>query len=34
VCLVGCLLHPDTEWDSTAGLGGVVAHIVVGPAEG
>jgi hypothetical protein len=22
------------EWDSAARLGGVVAHIVVGPAEG
>ena len=34
MCLFRCLSHPGVEWDSTAWMGGVVARIVVGPAEG
>ena len=31
---VGCLPHPDVEWDFEVRREGVVAHIVVVPVEG
>ena len=34
VSLVECSSHLGVEWGSVARLGGVVARIIVGPAEG